>query len=88
MPDNSLVYTIYTFVLQFSTIDTNYLSDSVLYTGCPNELGNSVTNSISSLLRISIVIPYFKSHNIIMSARVYFMKMVKDCKNVSLQDEQ
>ena len=52
--------------------------------------GNSVTNSISSLLWISIVIPNFKSHNIIMSARVY-MKRVKDCKDVSImspQDEQ
>jgi len=35
---------------------------------------NSVTNSISSLLWFSIVIQNFKSHNIIMSARVYFMK--------------
>ena len=34
-----------------------------LYTGCPNTHGNSVTNSISSLLWISIVIPNFKSHN-------------------------
>jgi len=41
--------------------------------------GNSVTNSISSLLWISIVIPNFKSQNIVMSARVYFMKRVKDC---------
>jgi len=35
--------------------------------------------------------PNFKSHDIIMSARVYFMKRVKDCKDVSimsLQDEQ
>ena len=40
-------------------------------------------NCISSLLWISIVIPNFKSHNIIMSARVYLMKMVKDCKDVS-----
>ena len=30
-------------------------------------------------LGISIVIPSFKSHNIILSARVYFMKRVKDC---------
>ena len=33
----------------------------------------------------------FKSHNIIMCARVYFMKRVKDCKDVSImspQDEQ
>jgi len=44
-------------------------------TGCPKKHGNSVTNSISSLLWISIVISNFKSHNIIMSARVYFMKM-------------
>ena len=28
--------------------------------------------------------PNFKSHNIIMSARVYFMKTVKDCKYVSI----
>ena len=49
-------------------------------TGCPKKHGNSVTNWISSLLCISIVIP--KSHNIIMSARVYFMKTVKDCKDV------
>ena len=53
--------------------------------------GNSVTNWISSLLWISIVIPNFKSHNIIMSGRVYFIKRVKDCKYVyimSPQDEQ
>ena len=60
-------------------------------TGCPKKHGNSVTNSISSLLWISIVIPNFKSHNIIMSARVYLMKRVNDCKDVSImspQDEQ
>ena len=60
-------------------------------TGCPKKHGNSVTNSISSLLWISIVIPNFKSLNIVMSARVYFMKRVKDCYDVSLmspQDEQ
>jgi len=58
---------------------------------CPKKHGNSVTNWISSLLWISIVTPNFKSHNIIMSARVYFMKRVKDCKDVfimSPQDEQ
>ena len=60
-------------------------------TGCPKKHGNSVTNSISSLLWISTVIPNFKSHNIIMSARVYLLKRVKDCKDVSImspQDEQ
>jgi len=67
--------------------------DSVpLYsTGCPKKHGNSVTNSISSLLLISIVIPNFKNHNIIMSARVYFKKRVKDFKDVSImspRDEQ
>ena len=67
--------------------------DSVpLYsTGCSTKHGNSVTNLISSLLLISIVIPNFKSHNIIMSARVNFMKRVKDFKDVSImspQDEQ
>ena len=43
------------------------------------------------LLRISIIISNFKSHNISMSARVYFMKRVKGYKNVSIispQDEQ
>ena len=60
-------------------------------TGCLEKHGNSVTNCISSLLWIGIVIPNFKGHSIIMSARVYFMKRVKDCKNVSImspQDEQ
>ena len=44
------------------------------YTGCPNKHGNSVTNSISSLFRISIVIPNFKSNGIIIFILVYFMK--------------
>ena len=60
-------------------------------TGCPNKHGNSVTNSISSLLWISIAIPNFKCHNSIMSARVYFIKRIKDCKDVCImspQDEQ
>ena len=51
---------------------------------------NYRANSRSSLLYISIVIPTYKSHNIIMSARVYFIKRVKDRKDVyimSLQDE-
>ena len=51
----------------------------LLTTGCPKKLGKSVTNLVSSLLWISIVLPNFKSHNIIMSARVFFMKRVKDC---------
>ena len=42
-------------------------------------------NSISSLLWISIVIPNFKSH---MSARVYFMKRVKDYKDMSIMSPQ
>ena len=58
------------------------------YTGCPNKLGNLVTNSISSMLWISLVIPYFKSHNIIMSARVYLIKKVNGCKDVSKMSEQ
>ena len=60
-------------------------------TGCLNKHGNSVTNSISSLIWVSIVIHNFKSHNIIMSARVYLMKTVNGCKDVSImspQDEQ
>ena len=57
-------------------------------TGCPKKHGNSVMNSISSLLWISIVIPNFKSLNIIMPARVYFMKSVKGCKDVSIMSPQ
>ena len=45
--------------------------------GCHNKHGISVTNSISSLLWISIVIPDFKSHSIIMSARVYYCEKGK-----------
>ena len=47
-----------------------------------------MTNWISSSLCISIVIPNFKSHNSIMSARVYFMKRVKDCKDVFIMSPQ
>ena len=54
------------------------------YTGGSNKHGNSVTNSRSSLLRISIVIPDFKSHNIIMSARVYFIKTVNGCEEIEM----
>ena len=61
---------------------------SLRHKRCPNKHGNSVTNSISSLLCISIVIPDFKSHNIIMSARVYFMKTVNGCKDVSIMSPQ
>ena len=43
-----------------------------------------MTNSISSLLWISSVMPSFKSHNILMSARVYFMKTVNGFKDVSI----
>ena len=32
--------------------------------------------------------PNFKSHNIIMSARVYFMKTVNDWKDVSVMSPQ
>ena len=54
-------------------------------------MGIESTNSRSSLLRFSIVIPDLESNSIIMSARVYFMKKVNGCKDVSvmsLQDEQ
>ena len=57
-------------------------------TGCPKKHGNSVTNSISSLLWFSIVIPNSKSHNIIMSASVYLMKRGKDCKDVFIMSPQ
>ena len=55
-----------------------------------NNHGTLVTNSRSSLLRFNNVIPDFKSHNLIMSARVYFMKTVNgfnDMSVISLQDE-
>ena len=41
--------------------------------GCPNKHENYVTNSKSSLLRISAALPYFNGHNKDTSARVYFM---------------
>ena len=43
-----------------------------------------MTNLRLSLLRIIMVIPYFKSHNLKMSARVYFMKTVNGGNNVSV----
>ena len=49
------------------------------------------SDELGIVLVFSVVIPNFKSHNIIMYARVYFMKRVKDCKDVSImspQDEQ
>ena len=45
------------------------------------------TNSISSLLWVRIVLPNLKSHNI-MSARIYFLKTVKDCEDVSILPPQ
>ena len=59
--------------------------------GCPNKHKNSLMNSISCLLRFSIVIPDFKSHNIFMSAIVYSMVTINGCKELSIkspQDEQ
>ena len=50
---------------------------SPAYTGCPNKHGNAVTNSISSLLWINLVIPDFKRHTI-----SFFMKTVNGCKDV------
>ena len=46
--------------------------------GVPKNIG------IQSLLWIKIVIPNFKSHNISMPAKVYFMKRVNGCKDVSI----
>ena len=67
---------------------SNVIFANLRITGCPKKHGNSVTNWISSLLWISIVIPNFKSHNIIMSATVYFKKRVKDCKDVFIISPQ
>jgi len=72
-----------TFYIKQNLIGLNIVH-SLRHTGCPNKHGNSVTNSISSLLCISIVLPDFKSHNIIMCARVDFMKTVNGCKDVSI----
>ena len=97
-----LLCILYSTVLTFTVVYLTLYSCTIVYrtilyctllvcTECPNKHVHSVTNLISSLLRISIVIPDFKSHNLIMSARVYFMKTVNGCNNVtviSLQDEQ
>ena len=66
---------------------TQILKTGMISTGCPKKHWNSVTNWISSLLLLGIVIPNFKSH-IIMSARVYFMKTVNGCKDVSIMSPQ
>ena len=61
------------------------------YTVCPNKHWNWVTNSRSSLLRISIVIPDLKDIILLCLLRVYLMKTVNGCKDVfimSSQDEQ
>ena len=76
------------FSIIFRKLIVSLLNTSDFSTGRPNKYGNSVTNSISSLTWIRIVIPNFESHNIIMSARVYFMKTVNGCKDVSLMSPQ
>ena len=55
-------------------------------TGCPKKQFSDEFDIV--FLWISIVLPNFKSRNIIMSVRVYFMKRVKDCKDVSLMSLQ
>ena len=67
----------------FVSVLSLYTTCSVLQ-GVPKKHGNSVTNSISSLLLISIVIPNFKSHNIIMSARV----ILKCLRKMNSEDGQ
>ena len=74
---------VYTKQFSFYLQNSMFLLNFIPCTGCPKKHENSETNSISSLLWISIVIPNFKSLNIIMSARFYFMKRVKHCKDVS-----
>ena len=74
------------YAISYKKLNIGYIRN----TGCPKKHGNSVTNSISSLLWISIEIPNFKSNKIIMSARE-IMKTVKDYKDVSImfpQDKQ
>ncbi len=54
-------------------------------------LGFTVSTQYIKIKRTVCPKSNFKSHHIIMSARVYFKKRVKDCKNVSImspQDEQ
>ena len=77
--------------LQISLYSRVIAAEMSLVQDVPKNMGIQWRIWKSSLLWISIVIPNFKSHNIIMSARVYLMKRVKDCKDVSimsLQDEQ
>ena len=57
-----------------------------LYYRVSQKHGNSVTNSISSLLWISIVMPNFKSHICLLE---FILKiMVKDCKDVFIMSPQ
>ena len=55
----------------------------VIVQGVPKNMGIQWRIRYRLCYELAIVIPNFKSHNIIMSARVYFMKRVKDCKDVS-----
>ena len=59
--------------------------------GVPKHMGIQWRIRYRLCYESSIVLPNFKSHDISMSARVYFMKRVKDCQDVSImspQDEQ
>ena len=74
--------------IYIGTLESCLRTSDQASTECPNKHGNSVTNSISTLLWISIVITDFKSHNIIMSDKVYLMKTVNGYKDVSLMSPQ
>jgi len=53
-------------------------------TGCPKKTWEFSDELDIVFVMNYIVIPDFTSHNSIMSARVYFIKKVKVCKDVSI----
>ena len=52
--------------------------------GVPKNMGIQLQIQYRLWYELALLIPDFKSHNIIMSARVYYIKTVNDCKDVIL----
>ena len=47
--------------------------------GVPKNMGIQLQIQYRLWYELALLIPDFKSHNIIMSARVYYIKTVNDC---------
>ena len=56
----------------------------MIYGRCPNKHENSVTNLISTYYELALQYLISKKQNVNMSARVYFMRTVNGCEDVSI----